>query len=252
MRPFYTKPNYYQECLISPEYDGDFEPRCRPWYQDAIQAGNTGAVFTNPYEDATTKRLIITSAAPVYGGPAGELLGVVGLDIDSEGLRAWISDLTVIEDQGYAYLLAPGGEGEMAFHKDLKELDADQDVFTLEEDTPAFRELVAEMSTECRGTEEYEMDGARWILAWKHETASGAGASGSDECGEGGFIAVVTVGEDVLLEVRARVAYSARENKSRCIHGISTLCRRNCVKRPGERRKKSEIAPALECLSRRG
>ncbi|CAN0567891.1 unnamed protein product, partial [Ectocarpus sp. 12 AP-2014] len=58
------------------------------------------------------------------------------------------------------------------------------------------------------------MDGSTWILAWKHETVSGAGAStASDNCGDGGFIAVVTVSESVLLE-----AFS--ETKSQISQGV--------------------------------
>ena len=153
--------------------------------------------------------------------PAGDLLGVVGLDIDGGGIRDWILDLQVIEDQGYAYLLAPGGLGQVAFHKDLKDYEIFQDILDLEEgfgdneeEKAAFEALVAEMSEQCRGTEEYEMGGEKWILAWKHETVSGEGASGSDDdCGAGGFIAVVTVGEDVLLEVSGE-----RNRLPLCIH----------------------------------
>ena len=71
------------------------------------------------------------------------------------------------------------------------------------EEESQFLGLVNEISTTCSGSVEYSRDGSTWILAWKHETVSGAGAStASDNCGDGGFIAVVTVSESVLLEVR--------------------------------------------------
>lgn len=211
---FERKPNQTQECPGFPEFSGreNFEPRCREWYQGAVAAGNTGVIFTNPYVDVDSSRLTISSAAPVFN-PAGALLGVVGLDIDIESsIEASIHDLTVTDGEGYAYLLAPGDEGYVAVHRELKGASGEQFIVDLEErfgddeeEVAAFEALVAEMSESCDGAEEYEMGGETWILAWKHETVSGAaGASGSgDECGAGGYIAVVTVGEDVLLEVRS-------------------------------------------------
>lgn len=201
-------PTSIQECPNFDDFGPGFEPRCRVWFQDVLASGNTDVIFTNPYQSVGSSLLTISSAAAVLN-PAGDLLGVVGLDIDGEGIRTWISDLTVIDGQGYGYLLAPGGLGQVAIHKDLQSFEEFQDVFDLEdgfgdneEEKAEFETLVAEMSAECRGTAEYDMGGEKWILAWKHETVSGTGASGSDNCGEGGFIAVVTVGEDVLLEVR--------------------------------------------------
>ena len=41
-----------------------YDPRCRPWYQDAVVVGNTGVIFTKPYEDAGSGLLIVT-VAPV-------------------------------------------------------------------------------------------------------------------------------------------------------------------------------------------
>lgn len=149
----------------------------------------------------------MTAAAPVFN-PAGDILGVVGLDIDATDIEASIKDLTVTGGEGYAYLLAPGGEGEVAVHQDLKYLGGTQFIVDLEErfedneeEKAAFETLVETMSMACEGAGEYEMGGATWILAWKHETVSGAGASETNDCGEGGFIVVVTVSEAALLDV---------------------------------------------------
>lgn len=199
-----------QGCPGFPAFDGDsFEPRCRLWYQDATQAGNEGVIFTNPYVDADTKALIVTAAAPVLDPAGGAILGVVGLDVDFGDIEISINDLTVTDDQGYAYLLAPGGEGQVAVHGELKQLNGQQYIVDLEEgfeaseeEKEAFEVLVTTMSGVCAGAEEYEKGGATWILAWAHETVSGFSASGSDGCGEdGGFIVVVTVSEAALLEV---------------------------------------------------
>lgn len=173
-----------------------YDPRCRLWYQDAVEAGNTGVIITNPYKDANTEDLILTAAAPVFNSNDGTILGVVGLDIDTEVIESFVKDLTVIGDEGYAYVLAPGGEGQVAFNQYLLDYS--------EEEEGAFKALIAGISngTECEGLANYSMNGDTWILAWKHENVSGAGTSGSDDCGDGSFIAVVTVSKAVLSKVR--------------------------------------------------
>ncbi|CAM9131372.1 unnamed protein product [Ectocarpus fasciculatus] len=191
-------------------YTGDsFEPRCRPWYQDAIATGNTGVIFTNPYEDADSEELTMSAAAPVFDS-VDTVAGVVGLDINTTNIESSIKNLTVIDDDGYAYLLAPGGDGQVAVHRDLLDYGGVNYILDLEfgddadengEEESQFLDLVTEISTACSGSAEYSRDGSTWILAWKHETVSGDGAStAGDDCGDGGFIAVVTVSESVLLE----------------------------------------------------
>lgn len=182
-----------------------FDPRCRPWYQDAIEDGNTKVVFTNPYPDAGSGLLTVTVAAPVYSSNNDMLLmGVVGLDMDFTDIEASIDDLTIIgDDEGYAYLLAPGGEGEVSVHPKLNYSGGIQLIIDLEEgvDEEEFGDIVTKMSEECSGVETYSKHDDTWILSWKHETVSGGGSYGSDNCGDGGFIAVVTVKESALLKV---------------------------------------------------
>ena len=191
------------------EYDGSsspttYDPRCRPWYQDAVEAG---VIFTDPYPDAGTGQLTITVAAPVYDGTdATLLLGVVGMDVDLSDIENSIKELDLIGDEGYAYLLAPGGGGEVAVHKDLQTLDGTQLITELETgvDAEEFSAVVTKMTQECSGFETYSRDGSTWMMAWSHETVSNSGAGESDVCSSGGFIAVVTVSEAVLLEVSVR------------------------------------------------
>eukprot|EP00903_Cladosiphon_okamuranus_P013851 g12888.t1 len=104
-------------CTYFPDFTGStYDPRCRLWYQDTIQNGNDGVVFTNPYADADTDELVVTASAPVFN-PAGALLVMVGLDMDFEDIEASITELSVTDEEGYAYLLPPGGEGEVAAHR---------------------------------------------------------------------------------------------------------------------------------------
>lgn len=65
--------------IIYPEEElpEGYDPRVRPWYQDASKAGK--AVWTEPYRDAITGKWIVTYSIPVYY--QGELVGVIGLDV---------------------------------------------------------------------------------------------------------------------------------------------------------------------------
>jgi signal transduction histidine kinase/CheY-like chemotaxis protein len=83
----------------------DYDPRTRPWYQDAVDAGMT--TLTEPYFDITTNVETITVAVPVYKD--GALLGVVGADFSTETLSDILreSDLGGL---GKAFLATGGGK----------------------------------------------------------------------------------------------------------------------------------------------
>ena len=202
-----------------------------------------GVIFTNPYPDAGTGQLTITVAAPVYDGTDTTLLlGVVGMDVDLSGIENSIKDLDVIGDEGYAYLLAPGGRGEVVVHKDLQTLDDAQFITELETgvDAEEFGAIVTKMSEECAGFETYSRDGSTWMLAWRHETVSNSGTGESDVCSSEGFTTVVAVSEAVLLEVSVRShamtggggAYSFVACLSHLTIGHASLSRRSTAPTP--------------------
>ncbi|HAL67292.1 MAG TPA: chemotaxis protein, partial [Pseudomonas sp.] len=56
----------------------DYDPRKRPWYSAAANAGQT--LLTPPYQ-AAVGGLVVTVAIPVKSRSNGELLGVVGGDV---------------------------------------------------------------------------------------------------------------------------------------------------------------------------
>ena len=55
----------------------DYDPRKRPWYQDAVSAGHQ--IVTTAYSDAITNELLITIATPIRR--QGQLDGVLGADV---------------------------------------------------------------------------------------------------------------------------------------------------------------------------
>lgn len=88
------------DMLISPEADlpADYDPRIRPWYQEAI--ANPGDIITTaPYEDASTGDLIITVAKSLNGGA-----GVVGVDIDISVISQIVQEVKIGE-RGYPFIL---------------------------------------------------------------------------------------------------------------------------------------------------
>ncbi|ASJ16094.1 chemotaxis protein [Thermococcus chitonophagus] len=81
-----------------------YDPRERPWYKKAVEAGH--AVFTDPYPDATTGKWVITYAIPVYYN--GQLIGVIGLDVFIDTLVKEIKE-SKVGKTGYAFILNKDG-----------------------------------------------------------------------------------------------------------------------------------------------
>ena len=88
-----------------------YDPRKRPWYQDAVKAG--GAVLTEPYADASTNDLIISSAVPVNHD--GKLFGVAGSDFSLKSLVEMIGSVD-IGGKGSAFLV--NSKGTILVHQD--------------------------------------------------------------------------------------------------------------------------------------
>jgi len=82
----------------------DYDPRTRPWYQDAIAAKST--ILTAPYADASSGDLIVSLASPVSVG--GQFTGVVGSDFSIAAIVSMLSDVD-LGGQGELFLAAADG-----------------------------------------------------------------------------------------------------------------------------------------------
>ena len=82
----------------------NYDPRVRPWYKAAVEKG--GAVWSTPYEDASSGKWVVTYAIPVYYN--GKMVGVIGLDVYIDTLTKKIDEVKV-GDTGYAYVVGPDG-----------------------------------------------------------------------------------------------------------------------------------------------
>ncbi|WP_371365221.1 methyl-accepting chemotaxis protein [Pseudomonas sp. QL9] len=90
-----------------------YDPRTRPWYKDALNAG--GTTLTEPYVDAATSQLIITVATPAQS--AGQTIGVVGGDLSLQAIVQIINSLD-FNGMGYAFLVSGDGKVLVAPDKD--------------------------------------------------------------------------------------------------------------------------------------
>ncbi|MGG6222619.1 methyl-accepting chemotaxis protein [Aeromonas hydrophila] len=83
---------------------GNYDPRERPWYQDAVKAGQL--IVTAPYVSVTMQKLVVTLSEPVLH--QGELVGAVGANLALDKLNDEVLAMQV-QGEGYAMLLDSSG-----------------------------------------------------------------------------------------------------------------------------------------------
>ncbi|WP_421260346.1 methyl-accepting chemotaxis protein [Aeromonas sp. 600774] len=83
---------------------GNYDPRERPWYQDAVKAGQL--IVTAPYVSVTMQKLVVTLSEPVRH--QGELVGAVGANLALDKLIDEVLAMKV-QGEGYAMLLDSSG-----------------------------------------------------------------------------------------------------------------------------------------------
>ncbi|MFM4857924.1 methyl-accepting chemotaxis protein [Aeromonas hydrophila] len=83
---------------------GNYDPRERPWYQDAVKAGQL--IVTAPYVSVTMQKLVVTLSEPVLH--QGELVGAVGANLALDKLIDEVLAMQV-QGKGYAMLLDSSG-----------------------------------------------------------------------------------------------------------------------------------------------
>ncbi|KPN14389.1 chemotaxis protein [Bacillus australimaris] len=76
-----------------------YDPRERPWYQDALNAENGKQVITKPYVAASTGKMVITIAQKLKDGS-----GVIGIDMEIDSLLQKLKEIK-IGQKGYAFIM---------------------------------------------------------------------------------------------------------------------------------------------------
>ncbi len=87
-----------------PDY---YDARKMQWYREAIAAPKGQVIFSKPYNDSITNKLIITSAMAIYTDD-NKLLGVLGSDLDIEALREYVIERKIF-GHGAGVLLTKDG-----------------------------------------------------------------------------------------------------------------------------------------------
>ncbi|MBU3192085.1 methyl-accepting chemotaxis protein [Clostridium bowmanii] len=104
-----------KKMYLEPKSDlpADYNPTSRGWYKDALN--NEGKVIaTNPYQDAITKKYIMTFAKTVKDNQ-DKIVGVVGLDIDLELISSMVEGVK-LGNSGFSAVL--DSTGTIIAHKD--------------------------------------------------------------------------------------------------------------------------------------
>ena len=85
----------------------DFPTSERPWF---IQMKERGSMtMTDPYEDFTTKKQVVSIATPVFQANTNEIIGAVGLDLVLDNLNKSMAAYT-LGNTGFYILVSAGGQ----------------------------------------------------------------------------------------------------------------------------------------------
>ncbi|NLK20438.1 MAG: methyl-accepting chemotaxis protein [Synergistaceae bacterium] len=84
----------------------DYDSRVRSWYKDAVQGGGR-VILTDPYADSITGNIVTTMAVSIKDDK-GALLGVVGLDMNLDGITEFVSNLGIFGKGNGILLLGDG------------------------------------------------------------------------------------------------------------------------------------------------
>ncbi len=85
------------------EMDDGYDPTKRPWYLEAVSKKEL--IWTPPYIDASSKKLVITVAVPIYDSyNNSEFVGVLAIDLYLNDLSTKINEIS-IGKKGYPILL---------------------------------------------------------------------------------------------------------------------------------------------------
>lgn len=103
------------EMFIQPvtELPEGFDPRERPWYQEAQNSEPGEIIWTEPYVDAGSGQMIISAAVPVFAD--NDLIGVLAGDISLAMMSSLVANYEIGET-GYPYVA--DGSGTLMAHPD--------------------------------------------------------------------------------------------------------------------------------------
>ncbi|ELP5727224.1 methyl-accepting chemotaxis protein [Vibrio vulnificus] len=81
-----------------------WDPRVRPWYKDAKNAGQL--IITAPYADSATNEILVSIATPVRDN--GTFIGAIFYDVSLAGLAELVNQVKLF-DAGYVFIVSEDG-----------------------------------------------------------------------------------------------------------------------------------------------
>lgn len=115
--------------ITYPELQIDLDPRTRSWYTDTKKSDSV--IWTNPYVDSASGKIIITGAKTVKKD--GKLIGVIGADLKLDYLDKIISEVK-FSKTGVSYIVNKA-TGKIIAHKNKELLSTPVDKDILQEIT---------------------------------------------------------------------------------------------------------------------
>jgi methyl-accepting chemotaxis protein len=95
------------------EPDSNYDPRKRPWFQDAKRVGKL--TVTQPYVDISTKKTIISIGTPVYEN--GQFIAAMFYDLELSNLTTLVNSVNLF-NAGHLFIIT--ADGTTIAHPDAK------------------------------------------------------------------------------------------------------------------------------------
>ncbi|MCG3420305.1 methyl-accepting chemotaxis protein [Oceanobacillus jordanicus] len=140
------------------EQSEDYDPRERPWYQQAME-NQSEIVITEPYVSNSTQDVVVTIAQTTEDGQ-----GVIGVDLNLGNLAAMVDQIN-IGKEGYVFLL--DGSSHYITHP------------SNEAGSEATESFIKDLYVTDKGTFDYKFEGDKKKLAFTTNESAGWKIAGS-------------------------------------------------------------------------
>lgn len=137
------------------EVPPDFDPKQRPWYQEA--QNSDGIIFTDTYVDAQTQQITISIASAIRS-KTGDMLGVISIDLRLDAITNQVN-AQKIGESGYAFLIDENGV--FLAHPDKTLLNTN----ILE--VPGLEKLGQKLLSKDSGNEKYTLNNENKVVTFK-------------------------------------------------------------------------------------
>ena len=162
---------YYPNIDLGAVLPPDFLATGRIWYSGSTREKNPEKEpwWTPPYVDATGRGLVTTAAAPIYSSQ-GELIGVIGLDLTLNDIRANVESTRFLRS-GYSFLVDNTGHSvalpDQGFQDFFGRKPEEGEInLDLSQTSSPFKPFISRMMRGDSGFEQFEIDGRNLFIAF--------------------------------------------------------------------------------------